>query len=78
MIDSAKLVESFSNLSAKLIENIVKKGPFKYYLSKIVKIQQPKKPETRTKVDFLSEQANILSKKSAHEIGSKIKKKPTF
>ena len=74
MIDSVKLVKSFSNLFTKLI----KKGPFKYYLSKIVKIQLPKKPETRTKVDFLFERANILSKKSAHEIGSKMKKKPTF
>ena len=27
-----------------------------------VKVQQPKKPETRTKVDFLFERANILTK----------------
>ena len=43
-----------------------------------MKIQQPKKPETRTKVDFLLEKANILSKKPAHKIGQKIKKKQTF
>ena len=77
MIDSAKLVESFLNLST-LIKHIVKRGPFKYHLSKLVKIQQPNKLDTRTKVDFLFERANILSKKSAHEIGSEMKKKPTF
>ena len=43
-----------------------------------MKIQQAKKPETKTKVDFLFERANILSKKPARKIGSKIKKKPTF
>ena len=43
-----------------------------------MKIQQPKKPEIRTKVDFLFERANILSKKPARKIGQKIKKKPTF
>ena len=37
-----------------------------------------KKPETKTKVDFLSERANILSKKSAGKIDPKMKKKPTF
>ena len=41
-----------------------------------MKIQQPKKPETETKVDFLLERASILSKKPAPEIGSKIKNKP--
>ena len=29
-------------------------------MSKIVKIQQPKKPETRTEVDFLFERAILL------------------
>ena len=43
-----------------------------------MKMQQPKEPKTRTKVDFLFERANILSKKPARKIGSKIKKKPTF
>ena len=43
-----------------------------------MKIKQPKKPETRTKVGFLFEIANILSKKPARKIGLKIKKKPTF
>ena len=43
-----------------------------------MKIQQPKNPEIRTKVDFLFERANILSKKPARKIGQKIKKKPTF
>ena len=37
-----------------------------------------KKPETRTKVDFLFERVNILSKMPARKIGSKIKEKPTF
>ena len=37
-------------------------------------IQQPKKPETRTKVDFLFERANILSKKPARKIGKKLRK----
>ena len=41
-------------------------------------IQQQKKPEIRTKVDFLFERANILSKKPAHKIRQKIKKKPTL
>ena len=40
--------------------------------------QHQKKPETRTEVDFLFERANILSKKPARKIGSKIKKIPTF
>ena len=44
-----------------------------------MKIQQLKKPEIRTKVDFLFERVNILSKKPARKIGKKkIKKKPTF
>ena len=43
-----------------------------------MKIQQPKKPETRTKMGFLFERANILSKKPARKIGKKIEKKPTF
>ena len=34
-----------------------------------MKIQQPKKPETGTKVDFLFERTNILSKKPACKIG---------
>ena len=34
-----------------------------------MKIQQLKKPETRTKVVFLFEGANILSKKPAGKIG---------
>ena len=38
-------------------------------MNKTVKIQQPKKPETRTEVDFLFERANILSKKPARKIG---------
>ena len=42
-----------------------------------MKIQQPKKPETRTEVDFLFERANVLSKKPVRKIDSKIKKKPT-
>ena len=53
---------------------LVKKRLFKYYLNKIVKIQQPKKPETRTKVDFLFERANILSKKPAHKLAKKLRK----
>ena len=48
------------------------------YLGKIVKIPQPKKPDTRTKVDPLFEKANFLSTKPARKIGSKIEKKPTF
>ena len=48
---------------------LVKKRLFKQYLNKLVKIQQLKKPETRTKVDFLFERANILSKKPARKIG---------
>ena len=49
-----------------------------------MKIQQPKKPGTRSKGHFcphlslLFEKANILSKSLASEIGSKTKKKPTF
>ena len=57
---------------------LVQKRPFKQYFNKIVKIQHPKKPETRTKVDFLYERANILSKKLSRKIRSKIKKKPIF
>ena len=37
-----------------------------------------KKHERRRNVDFLFERANILSKKPARKICSKIKKKPTF
>ena len=37
-----------------------------------------KKPETRTKVDFLFERANILSKKRVRKIDSKMKKKTIF
>ena len=43
-----------------------------------MKLQQPKKPEKKTKMDFLSERANILSKKEGCTICSKIKKKLTF
>ena len=57
---------------------LVKKRPFKQYLNKIVKMRQPKKPETKTKVDFLFERANILSKEPIRKIDSNIKKKPTF
>ena len=32
----------------------------------------------RIKVNFLFDRANIFSKKPAHKIGSKIKKRPTF
>ena len=38
-----------------------------------MKMQRPKKPETRTKVDFLFERANILSKNPGPKIGSKMK-----
>ena len=48
---------------------LVKKRPFKRYLGKVVTVKQPKKPETSTKVDFLFERANILSKKPASKIG---------
>ena len=34
--------------------------------------------ETRKKVDYLFERANILSKKPARKIGSKIKKSQPF
>ena len=51
-----------------------KKLPFKQYLGKPVKIQQPKKPETRTKVDFLLERANILSKNPDCKTGQKVRK----
>ena len=44
---------------------LVRKRLFKKYLNKIMRIQQPKKPETRTKVEFLFERANILSKKAS-------------
>ena len=57
---------------------LVKKRPFKQYLGKIMKVKQPKKPETRTKVDFLIERANILSEGPAPKIGSKMKKKASF
>ena len=43
-----------------------------------MKIQQQKKPGTRTKVDFLFERANILSKNPARKIASKIKKRLSF
>ena len=43
-----------------------------------MKIQQPKKRETRTKVDFLYKRAIILSKKPARKSASKMKKKTTF
>ena len=43
-----------------------------------MRIQQPKKPETSTKLDFLFKRANILSKKATRKICSKIKKKQPF
>ena len=43
-----------------------------------MKIQQPKKPETRTKVDFWFERAGILSTKPARKIGPKVKNKQLF
>ena len=43
-----------------------------------MKIQQPKKLETRTKVDFLFERTNILSKEPTRKSVSKIQKKNTF
>ena len=49
-----------------------------FYLNKIVEIGQPKKPETRIEVDFLFERANILSKKPARKIGSKLRKGQLF
>ena len=44
----------------------------------IVNIQQPREPETRKKVNFLSERTNILSKNPARKNGSKIEKESTF
>ena len=41
------------------------------------KITTAKKPEAKTKVDFLFERANILSKQPARKIVSKIKIKQT-
>ena len=43
-----------------------------------MKMQLPKQPETRTKVDFLIERANILAKKPARKIGLKIRKSKLF
>ena len=43
-------------------------------MNKTVKIQQPKKPETRTKVDFLFERANILSKSQLVKLAKKLRK----
>ena len=37
-----------------------------------------KKPETRTKVDFLFERANILSETPVRQIGTKSKKNQLF
>ena len=48
------------------------------HFNKTVKIEQSKKLESGTKVDFLFERANILSKRPAGKIGSKIRRKPTF
>ena len=39
-----------------------------------MKIQQSKKPETRTKVDFLFERANILSEGQLVELAQKVGK----
>ena len=47
-------------------------------MNNIVKIQLSEKPETRTKVGFLFERANNLSKTSARKIVSRIKKTLTF
>ena len=43
-----------------------------------MKTNGQKKPEIRTKVDFLFERANILLKKATRKIGSKVKKKANF
>ena len=48
-----------------------KKATFRKQFEQNCEIQQPKKKETRTNVD-LFERANILSKKPARKIGSKI------
>ena len=66
---------SASNIVIMLV--MPPKRTFEQYLNKIVKIQQSKKPEGRTKVEFLFERANILSKEPARKIGSKIEK-PAF
>ena len=39
-----------------------------------MKIQRPKKPETRTKLDFLFEKANILSKSQLVKLAQKVRK----
>ena len=39
-----------------------------------MKIQQPKKPATRTKVDFLFERANSLSKSQLVKFAKKLRK----
>ena len=54
------------------------KVTFQIIFGQNVKIQWPKKPETRTKVDFLFERANIFSRKLDRTICSAIKKKITF
>ena len=57
---------------------LVEKRPFKSYLSKIVKIQHPEKPQTRTKWISCLKRASILSEKPARKIGSKSKKNQLF
>ena len=57
---------------------LVKKRPFKQYLNKNVKIKQPKKPETRTKVDFLFKRVNILSKSQLVKLIKKLSKSQLF
>ena len=54
------------------------KANFLIIIGQKYEITTAKKPETRTKADFLSERANILSKKPALKIGSKYKKRPIF
>ena len=57
---------------------LVKRRPLEQYLNKIVNIQRPAKPETRTKVDFLFERANILSKSQLVTLAQKLRKSQLF
>ena len=52
------------------------KATFQIIFGKNCENTAAKKPETRSKVNFLFETASILSKKSAHKTGSKGRKKP--
>ena len=68
----------FSSNSGKLL--LVKfylKATFQVIFEQNCENTTGKKPETRTKVEFLFERVNISSKKPAHKIGSKLKKRPT-